>query len=297
MENTCTRYVGMVCLCLGLMAATQPASAQRLKGFDVSQFQGNINWATAYNQGVRFAYIRSCRGGPMGLQTIDSQFLANMAASSNVMVEGQPVTIYTGNYHAGRPDTFVLPAGTTTLEQFTAALKVHAQSEADFFYSNVKPYLTPGHLRPVVDLETGGSTFPAGKFGYSIWANIFLDRFEALSGIEPLIYTNTNYATNYMDSTLSGRDLWIANWSQPANSQTWSPPTGAFPAWTFWQYDSPNGLGASYGTQSTDIDLDVVNGDLTTLQSMFIAVPEPMSPVPLLLLAAGVFLRRYTCAR
>ena len=33
------------------------------------------------------------------------------------------------------------------------------------------------------------------------------------------------------------------------------------------------------------------------LNTMFITVPEPMSPVALLLLAAGGFLRRYTCAR
>src|SRR6185369_11987309 len=97
-KNTCTRYVGMVCLCLALLA-TRSASAQRIKGFDVSQFQGNINWATAYNQGIRFAFIRSDRGGPMGMQLTDSQFLANMAASSNVIVDGQPVTILTGNYH------------------------------------------------------------------------------------------------------------------------------------------------------------------------------------------------------
>jgi GH25 family lysozyme M1 (1,4-beta-N-acetylmuramidase) len=286
----------MVCLCLGLLAP-RSACAQRLNGFDVSQFQGTVNWATAYNQGIRFAFIRADRGGPMGMQFTDSQFLANMAASSNVIVDGQPVTILTGNYHAGRPDTFVVPPGTTTLEQFTAAVTTHAQSEADFFYSDVKPYLTPGHLRPALDLEVGGTTFPTGKFGYSIWANAFLDRFEALSGVEPIIYANTNYATSFMDSTLSGRDLWIANWGTPTNSQAGSPPTGVFPAWTFWQYDSPNGLGASYGTQSTDIDLDVVHGDISMLQSMLITVPEPMSPVPLLLLTAGVFLRRYTCAR
>jgi GH25 family lysozyme M1 (1,4-beta-N-acetylmuramidase) len=290
--------MGMVCLCLGLLASSPTlASAERLKGFDVSQFQGTVNWATAYNQGVRFAFIRCNRGGPMGMQLTDSQFLANMAASSNVVVGGQPVSILTGNYHAGRPDTFVLPPNTTTLEQFTAAVTAHAQSEADFFYADVKPYLTPGHLRPALDLEVGGTTFPTGKFGYSMWANAFLDRFEALSGVEPIIYANTNYATNFMDSTLAGRDLWIANWSQPANSQTFSPPTGVFPAWTFWQYDSPNGLGASYGTHSTDIDLDVVNGDLTTLQSMLITVPEPVSPVSLLMLASCVLFRRYTCAR
>jgi hypothetical protein len=74
-------------------------------------------------------------------------------------------------------------------------------------------------------------------------------------------------------------------------------PVFLFPAWTFWQYDSPNGVGASYGTQSTDIDLNVVSGVSTTLQSMLMTVPEPMSPVPLLLLAPGVFTRRYTCAR
>jgi GH25 family lysozyme M1 (1,4-beta-N-acetylmuramidase) len=260
----------MVCLCLAVMNA--PAfGQQRLKGFDVSQFQGTVNWSTAYEQGIRFAYIRCNRGGPMtSLQLTDAQFLANMAASSNVTVGGQPVTIYTGNYHAGRPDTFVTPPGTTTLAQYNAAIVAHAQSEADFFFSDVSPYLTRAHLRPAVDLETGGTTFLTGKTGYSLWANSFLDRFEALSGIEPLVYCNTNYATSLFDTTMSGRDLWIANWGQPANNQTASPATGVFPALSFWQYDSPNGLGAAYGTQSTDIDLDVVHGDISFLQSMLI---------------------------
>jgi hypothetical protein len=99
-------------------------------------------------------------------------------------------------------------------------------------------------------------TFPLGKTGYSIWANAFLDRFEALSGMEPQIYFNTNYATSSMDSALAGRDVWIANWSQPANNQTGDPATGVLAAWSLWQCDSPNGLGATYGSQRTDIDLD-----------------------------------------
>jgi hypothetical protein len=36
---------------------------------------------------------------------------------------------------------------------------------------------------------------------------------------------------------------------------------------------------------------------LTILQSMLITVPEPASPVSLLMLAAGVLCRRYTCDR
>jgi GH25 family lysozyme M1 (1,4-beta-N-acetylmuramidase) len=281
----------MVCLCLGLMSAS--GFGQRVKGFDVSQFQGSINWSTAYQQGVRFAFVRCNRAGPMapGLQLTDTGFLANMLGSSNVTVGGQPVTIYTGNYHAGRPDSFVIPPGTTTLAQYNAAITAHAQSEADFFYSDVSPYLTPAHLRPALDVETGGSTFLTGKAGYSLWVNSFLDRFEALSGIEPLVYCNTNYATSFMDSSLSGRDLWVANWGQPANNQSGNPATGIFPKWDFWQYDSPNGLGAQYGVSSGDIDLDVVHGDVTFLQSFLIPAPEPVSAA-LLAFPAVLLLRR-----
>src|SRR3954470_10265975 len=124
------RVAGMLCLCVfGLLPLE--AFGQRVQGFDVSEFQGTINWATAYNQGIRFAYIRSDRGGPLGAQHVDSGFLANMAGSSNIVAGGQPVTMYTGNYHFGRPDTAVFPAGTTQ-SQANAIITGHAQSEADF---------------------------------------------------------------------------------------------------------------------------------------------------------------------
>lgn len=284
---------GILCLHVGPLApATASAQQQRIRGFDVSQFQGNINWTTAYDAGVRFAFIRSSRGGPLGAQLVDPFFVTNMTNSAAATSNGQPVTIYTGNYHFGRPDLAPIPSN-PTFQQFFDALGAHARSEADFFYGTVHDYLTPGHLRPVLDLEAGGgNSSPQGRQVLSFWANTFLDRFESLSGVEPLIYTNTNYATNYFDSSLAARDVWIANWSMPANNQTGNPGTGVFPTWRFWQYDSPNHMGAQYGTQSLDIDLDVVNGDMSTLQSFLIPVPEPDIGFIGLLAVAGIRLRR-----
>src|SRR5436309_764354 len=73
-------------------------------------------------------------------------------------------------------------------------------------------------------------------------------------------------------------DLWVANWNQTSYGDpvtgTGSPHTSPWSTWKFWQYDSPNGLGAQYGAESADIDLDVFNGDVTALQSMLVVAPE-----------------------
>ena len=192
---------GRVCLYFGLVAAmsiiSPAAFAQRVQGFDVSQFQGNINWTTAYNAGVRFAFIRATRGGPMGAQHTDLNVHQNMAGSSSV-------PIYTGNYHFGRPDTMVFPPN-PTVDQLIETIVTHSNSEADFFYNTITPYLTPGHLRPVLDLEVAGSSTPTGRAILSFWANSFLDRFESRSGVEPLMYMNTNYATSFYDASIAHR--------------------------------------------------------------------------------------------
>jgi hypothetical protein len=86
--------------------------------------------------------------------------------------------------------------------------------------------------------------------------------------------------------------LWIANWSMPGSSQSGNPPTGVFPNWAFWQYSSPNGLGAQYGVSSVDIDLNVAHGDMAFVESFLIPVPEPSLLAPAGLGCVAMILRR-----
>jgi GH25 family lysozyme M1 (1,4-beta-N-acetylmuramidase) len=276
---------------------------------DVSQWQLDMNWNTAYDQGIRFAFVRSSRGGttPTSGMVVDTRFHENMAEIDALAAAGKQ--IYAGAYHFGRWDT-IGPIVNNTI------IQAHARDQAQHFYNIAGAYMTPGYLRPVLDLERDANpdpTTPAlSKAQLSLWSNTFMDHVELLSGVEPLIYTNTDFATNKVDTSLSDRDLWLArynNWPiDPQNDQpetplgpypnpygVWNDPVGStvpsHDAWSFWQYMIAYGQGATYGAGSDAIDLDVANGDINFVRSFLIpsaTVPEPTATIALA--AAVMFL-------
>jgi GH25 family lysozyme M1 (1,4-beta-N-acetylmuramidase) len=209
--------------------------------------------------------------------------------------------VITGTYLRARPDLAELTdlhSGSADDQPAAASLRAHADDEAQNFYNLVSAYLTPTHLRPVLDLEgipgdvpQHPDTEPLTKASMTTWANEFLDHFEALSGgVEPILYVNTDYATNRLTggiNTPSRRTLWLARpysgtyttSSQPETPAGFSNPYGVWnnsadpsSSWQFWQYDS-TGNGATYGASSTNLDLDTFNGDMTALRAFL--VPEP----------------------
>jgi hypothetical protein len=129
----------------------------------------------------------------------------------------------------------------------------------------------------VLDLEDGSSLSAAAL---SSWVNTFCSTVQAAVGVDPIIYLNTNYATNEVDSSVTGHDLWIANWSTAYGDPngTGSPPCGVWGAgnWDFWQYSSTGSVPGIAGA----CDLDSFQGDLATLQANFLIGAPPPPPVP-----------------
>jgi len=84
---------------------------------------------------------------------------------------------------------------------------------------------------------------------------------EAMTGIEPMIYVNSNYATYELESWLDKYDLWIAHWTCTSAS---TPGTGIWNGdWAFWQYYGPSYCGDNYVPGiSENVDLDVFNGTI-----------------------------------
>ncbi len=227
--------MGALALAVGFMVAPG-ALAYRPEGFDVSHWQGEITpaeWQQAYNAGYVFCFTKATQG----TYYTDTEFFDNMD-------EGSEAGLLMGCYHFADP-------------QYCAAV-----DEADYFVSVAGPYLSSGYLRPVLDLEWG---YSLGATALSNWVNSFMDRVEQQSGVEPLIYTNTNYATYYLNWTVAHRDVWIAQW-YPSNPQTDEPDIGVFNAWAFWQWTdscSIPGIGSS-------VDCDVFNGTMAELQDFVI---------------------------
>jgi GH25 family lysozyme M1 (1,4-beta-N-acetylmuramidase) len=239
----------------------------RVEGVDVSVYQGAINWNTLAANNKQFAFVRSSR------TTLDKDpnFVANMAGA-------KAAGVITGPYHRA------LPLGDGDAGAYTDPI-----TDANRFYNAAKDYIKDGYLRPVLDAEDGATL---GKATLTQWWKDFIGEFKRLSGVEPIIYCNTNYATNLVDSSLAAEhDLWIARWNggnaNLVNPQTDQPETpGGYPnpygvwnvpiggaashsSWDFWQYTS-NGDGISLGVSSARLDLDVFNGDLETMKRGFL---------------------------
>lgn len=269
--------------------ASAPARGQtRTLGIDVSSWQGEMNWNTAYDAGARFAFVRSSRGGTTAATgyVVDDQFDRNMQEIDALAQQGK--TIYAGAYHYARPDTIGSVINTTTIRS-------HAEDQAQHFYNTAGNYMTEGYLRPVLDLEDGAAELTTPEM--SLWVNSFSDHLRQLSGVEPLIYLNTYYATHQVDESVNHHDLWLARYNTPPvdpfenkdNPETpdgypnpygvWNDPIGSdvpsHDAWSFWQYSAGgNGMGSTFGSPiHNDIDLNAANGDLDFVRGFL--VPEP----------------------
>ena len=244
----------------------------RLTGIDVSQFQGTMNWNTAVSRGISFAFIRASRGDTVP----DTQLANNMHPTNGAKAKGLVV----GVYHRILPFSNVNDTGAY----------VDPVVEANKFLTAGGNYMGNGYIRPVVDVENGRNLNGSAAHGghtLSTWVLAFVNRIKEVKNVTPIIYTG--HYRSYLNSSVVTAlpDLWIANWETATYGNpvtgTGSPPTNPWPTWKFWQYDSPNGLGSYYGAQSTDIDLNVFNGDnINLLKQNFVigAAKIPSGPSP-----------------
>ena len=137
------------------------------------------------------------------------------------MTNGLNAGVVMGAYHFARPDNNL------------------ATEDAANFLTHASPYIGPGFLPPVLDLEnpySGGQAilltdlFTSNEL--STWALEWMNIVENETGVAPIIYINGNYA-NYLNSSLNAYGLWFA---QPDELMT--PPTnlGNWSDWNFKQY-------------------------------------------------------------
>ncbi len=217
--------------------AVPAAVADRPDGMDTSFWDGDLTvekWQQVYNAGYVFAFVKATEG----VGYTDSEFFDNITRAPQAGV-------LTGCYHFAHPDSN------------------SATAEADWFVDVAGPYIAGGYLRPVLDLEDGSSLSTAAL---SDWANAWLNAVEQQTGVEPFIYTNTNYATYELNSTVASRDLWIAQYWYTPDPQNGQPDIGVFNGWVFWQWTANCTIPGIPGSA----DCDVFNGTLTELEDYVI---------------------------
>lgn len=263
-----TRWIkpGGVAVAAGVfLIASSTALAARNIGVDVSHFQGSTgiaqsSWNQMATEGITFAYIKSTEGltGPDDTTEATNVARANTAGILN------------GVYHFAHPENRPLPSG--------------AVQEADHFVGFAGSAIGPGHLRPVLDLESGSTLTTTAL---TDWVFAFVNEVMLLKGsaAEPIIYCNGSYATSELDSRVSSLDLWMANPSA-ANPQTGAPATtGQFGNWLMWQNSWTGTAGGI-----NPIDMDVLHSEQTPLSAL--VIPEPASLAMLALSGAMVSARR-----
>ncbi len=213
----------------GPPTVTPQAASEQVLGIDVASYQGNVDWASYWSQGVRWAYTKATEGAyyqnPYFAQQYNGSYNQGMIR---------------GAYHFATPNT---TGGAT---------------QANYFVDNGGGWSSDGKTLPgMLDMESN----PYGAMCYGLsqsqmvdWIASFSDTYRARTGRDIVIYTSSNFW-----STCTGNSTAFSQ-TNPLDFASWGDSPGALPGgwpyYTFWQFtDSP-------------VDKNWFNGDYARLQAL-----------------------------
>ncbi len=208
----------------------------KLSVIDVSEHQGNIDWKKVRSAGVSGAMIRTGYGVSSPNQ-VDKQFYNNL---SGCKIVGMPYGFYHYSYAMD-------VAGT--------------EQEADFCLELIAG--TAPQYPVAFDMEENTQA-ALGKAVCTDMAIAFCNKIRA-AGYTPMLYTNLNWATNYIDMTridAAGIDVWMAQYNIQCDYKG---------AHTMWQYSSKAVID---GITANTADMNWCYKDYTN-GSAFIPTPKP----------------------
>ncbi len=185
-----------------------------LPGFDVSRYQGLVDWEGLTNSGHAFVFVKATEGTNHRSPTHDDQRAAARAAG-----------LIQGAYHYARPG------------QSSGTL------QARFFHSAGGSWTADGQTLPgALDLEfaeEGPQCHGLSQGEMATWVRAFSDEYRRLSGRIPVIYTTTEFWDTCTggDTSFGDHPLWLFDHADlpgelPAG---WDRPT-------FWQRAVVNDL-------------------------------------------------------
>lgn len=195
-------------------------------GIDVSEYNGDIDWATVANSGVKFAIIRCAyRGVLSGTLYEDAKFRQNIEGAIN---NG----IYVGVYYASQSisEQEAIDEANYTINLISGYdVKFFVSYDFETFYSNQTSYRAYGQSLEQVNKN----------------ASAFLNRIRE-AGYTASLYSNVDCIKNRFDmNMLSSFDVWVANWrvSKPSYSR-----------YNMWQYTDNGVVPGIQGAVDVDID-------------------------------------------
>lgn len=200
-----------------------------IHGIDVSKYQSFIDWPSVKEMKVDdvhigFAFIKATEG----LGNVDRQFKRNWKKAAEAGVTR-------GAYH------------------FFLCTK-SGKNQAKNFISKVD--LKPGDLPPVLDIEQLYGVRPA-KMRKEVqdWLTIVEDFYK----VKPVIYTNVNFYSRYLQSQFDDYPLWAAHYLEKDRPRINRP-------WLFWQHNESgrvNGI-------TKPVDFNVFNGDDDDFENLLV---------------------------
>lgn len=209
-------------------------TSQRIKGLDISHFQGTIRWADIKTDGKHFVYIKATESDDF----IDDTFKRHWRGALKE-------DILCGAYHFFHPT-------------------VDPEAQARLFIRMVKGYMTDQSLPPVLDVEVNLEKEELTAALYSENVLRWLIAVEKALKRKPVIYTNEHIGNKYLRaSALKNYPLYIAypdpklKGNAPHLPHTWD-------TYAFWQYSSKKD--PIHGVETQNVDLDIFNGTLEDLK-------------------------------
>lgn len=203
----------------------QEIKAGRFKGIDVSHWQPLIDWGKVKKEGIAFAYLKATEGCCF----TDLMF-------KKYYHDARLLEIKTGFYHFAR---------------FTNCKE--AEQEAHYFIQAVKNY--PVDLPYVLDLEV--CPLKMERRALSSAARYFLETVKTELRNPVMIQTNTAFAREHLDSSLSVYPLWIAHYGvvKPEENGIWEN-------WALFQYTNKGKIKGIVGP----VDMNVMDQDVFSLK-------------------------------
>lgn len=172
------------------------------KVIDVSDWQGQIDWAKVKADGVVGAIIRYADG-----TTLDKRFQENM-------LNAKKAGLHIGSYIFSRAKT-----------------KAEAEKEAERIFEAVRGYEIDMPL--YIDLEVSSLS----KYANTV-AQAFINKIKALGG-KPGVYANLNWWNNYLTKTV---ELPFAMWLAQYNDTMDYKPSSYVGMWQYSSSGSVNGI-------------------------------------------------------
>ena len=200
------------------------AEKYEVRGVDVSEYQGEVDWDKIKEQGISFAFVKATEGS----KGKDSYFNKNFQKLKNM-------DMLLGIYHF-------------------FSLESTGEEQAKNYIDTVGVTKNDDSLLiPIVDIEyySDYKKEEPIKDWIKKELKVLLDKLESTYRVKPMIYTTMEFYNDYLDGEFLDYDIWIRNILTKPNLENRT--------WKFWQYTGRGRL-EGYSGEEKFVDLNVFNG-------------------------------------